>query len=224
MRDLAIIFDLDGTLVDTAPDLINTLNHLLREEDCPPAAPELIRPFISEGTLAILARGFELAGTHRSREELGALFDRFIRHYSENIAIDSRPYPFLIEVLDALRARGNPLGVCTNKREDLSKRLLSQLGLDHYFAAVIGVDTLAVSKPHPGHLLGTIVAIGGEPARAVMIGDSETDIKTAKAAGIPVIALDFGYSTTPIANFHPDAILSDYRDLNQVIASLFPDH
>jgi phosphoglycolate phosphatase len=221
MPPLSLIFDLDGTLVDTAPDLINTLNHLLAEEDCPPVASELIRPMISEGAKAMLRRGFSLAGSPRSEDDLTALTRRFIDHYAANIAIDSRPFPGLVAMLDALKTE-HILGVCTNKRESLSKRLLAELAMDHYFAFVAGVDTLPFSKPHPGHLVGTIRALGGNPAQSVMIGDSETDIRTAQAAGIPVIALDFGYSGEPVATYHPDAILSDYRDLKDVIASLHP--
>jgi phosphoglycolate phosphatase len=221
MQPLSLIFDLDGTLVDTAPDLINTLNRLLAEENCPPVAPALIRPMISEGAKAMLRRGFALAGSPRDEDQLTDLTARFIDHYAANIAVDSRPFPGLLAELDALRGE-HVLGVCTNKRESLSKRLLAELAMDRYFAFVAGVDTLPFSKPHPGHLVGTVRALGGRPQRAVMIGDSETDIRTAQAAGIPVIALDFGYSQEPVATYHPDAILSDYRDLRDAIASLFP--
>ena len=214
-----ILFDLDGTLVDTAPDLIATLNHLLAEENCPPAPEALMRTMISLGARAMIVKGFELAQNPKTDEQLDRLFERFIAYYSDHIAVNSCPFPGVIELLDQLIARGTPLGVCTNKRADLSNQLLKSLDMDHYFNAVIGVDTLAFKKPHPGHILGTIEALGGSSSHAIMIGDSETDIKAAKAANIPVIALDFGYSLEPVANFHPDAIVSHYRDLLPLLDS-----
>ncbi|MCP4932642.1 MAG: phosphoglycolate phosphatase [bacterium] len=214
-----IIFDLDGTLVDTAPDLIATLNHLLAMENCSPAPERPMRTMISLGARAMIIKGFELAKQPKTDVQLDQLTERFIAHYSDHIAVNSRPFPGVIKLLDQLSARGTPMGICTNKREDLSKQLLKCLHLDHYFSAIIGVDTLAVKKPHPEHITGTIEALGGSSAHAIMIGDSETDIKAAKAANIPVIALDFGYSLEPVANFHPDAIVSHYHDLLPLLDS-----
>ncbi len=223
MTQPAILFDLDGTLVDTAPDLIETLNHILQQENLPPAPEALIRPMISEGARAMLTRGFELAQTPQTERQLDALTTRFIAHYSDNIARASRPFGGVIETLDHLMAAGHPLAVCTNKTEALAAKLLSTLAMDGYFAALIGADTLAVKKPHPGHVLGTIEAVGGAPGFAVMVGDSETDIRAAQAASIPVIAVDFGYSTAPVANFNPDAIISRYDELPAMVASLFKE-
>jgi len=217
----AILFDLDGTLVETAPDLIGTLNHLLAQENCPPAPAPVIRSMISLGARAMLVKGFELAQKPQTEPQYDALTKRFIDHYSKHIAIHSHPFPGIIKALDQLLKRGHPLGVCTNKPESLSKRLLEQLAMDHYFSAVIGIDTLPFKKPHPGHVLGTIEAIGGASNHAIMIGDSEVDITAAQAANIPVIAVDFGYSPEPVANFHPDAIVSHYDDLLVTIDSFF---
>jgi phosphoglycolate phosphatase len=222
MHQPAIIFDLDGTLVDTAPDLINTLNHILQEEGLPTVSSDIVRPMISQGAKAMLKKGVEIADAQRSEDELTALTDRFVNHYSDHIAVDSQPFPGLLPVLDRLSAQPVKLGICTNKRETLSKKLLGELSLDHYFQAIIGVDTLPVRKPDPGHLLGTLEAVGGSPKQAVMIGDSETDILTAKAAGIPVIALDFGYSTEPVHTYLPDAIVSHYDDLVETLNTLLP--
>ena len=219
----AILFDLDGTLVDTAPDLIATLNHLLAAENCPPAPADLMRTMISLGARAMIVKGFELAQKPRTDEQLDELFTRFIAHYADHIAVNSRPFPGVIDTLEQLLERGTPLGVCTNKPADLSKKLLKSLNMDHYFNAIIGVDTLLVKKPHPGHILGTIEALGGSHDHAIMIGDSETDIKAAKAANVPVIALDFGYSLEPVANFHPDAIVSSYDELLPILDSFFKD-
>ncbi len=217
----AILFDLDGTLVDTAPDLIHTLNHLLAAENCPPAPEPLMRTMISLGARAMIDKGFELAQNPRSAPQLDELTKRFIAHYSDHIAVHSQPFPGVIKTLEQLSQRGLPLGICTNKSEALSRRLLESLDMDHYFSALIGVDTLAVKKPHPGHILGTIKALGMSPEQAIMIGDSETDIKAAQAANIPVIAVDFGYSPEPVANFHPDAIVSHYDDLLVILDSFF---
>ena len=221
MEQPAIIFDLDGTLVDTAPDLIHTLNHLLAQKDCPPAPRELMRTMISQGARAMLKKGFELAKKPKNGEQLNVLTTEFIAHYSENIAVYSRPFPGVITALDRLKSNGHPLGICTNKTEKLSKQLIDALAMQDFFGAIIGVDTLEFQKPHPGHVLGTIEALGASPHTAIMVGDSETDIVAAKAANIPVIAVDFGYSTEPVANFAPDAIISTHDDLLLTLSSFF---
>ncbi|MCF6199133.1 MAG: phosphoglycolate phosphatase [Hyphomicrobiaceae bacterium] len=221
MNKPAIIFDLDGTLVDTAPDLIHTLNHLLVLEDCPPAPHAQMRAMISLGAKAMLKKGFELADKAKNSKQLDELTQQFITHYSENIAVYSRPFPGVIKALDTLKNNGHPLGICTNKTEALSKQLINALVMEDFFGAIIGVDTLDVKKPDPGHILGTIKALGASPQTAIMVGDSETDIVAAKAANIPVIAVDFGYSIDPIANFAPDAIISTHEDLLLTLSSFF---
>ncbi len=216
----AIIFDLDGTLVDTAPDLINTLNHILAQENHPPAPETQMRTMISEGARAMLNKGFELAGDKKNADQLDELTRRFIRHYGENICRQSRPFTGVIDSLERLANRGHPLAICTNKTEALAIKLIENLAMQNHFGAIVGCDTLAVKKPHPGHIWGTVEALGRVRNNAIMVGDSENDIKAAKAAGIPVIAVDFGYSTEPVARFNPDAILSRYDDFEQVLAQL----
>ncbi len=217
----AIIFDLDGTLVDTAPDLIHTLNHLLALEDCPPAPHAQMRKMISRGAKAMLKKGFEMAEKPKTSEQLDELTQQFIAHYGENIAVHSRPFPGVIKALDTLKNNGHPLGICTNKTEALSKQLIGALVMEDFFGAIIGADTLEVKKPDPGHILGTIKALDASPHTAIMVGDSEIDIVAAKAANIPVIAVDFGYSIDPIANFAPDAIISTHDDLLLTLSSFF---
>jgi phosphoglycolate phosphatase len=173
---------------------------------------------ISRGARAMLARSFELAGRRVDEARLDSLLKEFLEHYAANIAVYSRPFPGLAPLLEQYRAAGHIMAICTNKREDMSKKLIGELGLSHYFRAIIGADSLAWKKPHPGHLLGTIEVAGGVPGRAVMIGDSESDILAARAAGVPVIALDFGYSEQPVQNFNPDALISHYEQLPQAIA------
>ena len=222
MTKPAIIFDLDGTLVDTAPDLINTLNHILAQENHPPAPEPLMRTMISEGARAMLVKGFELAGERLNEQQFDILTERFIAHYADNIVYSSRPFEGVIKALDRLASNDHAMAICTNKTEFLAKKLISSLAMEDYFAAIVGADTLEVKKPHPGHIWGTIEALGGSRERAIMVGDSENDIISAQAANIPVIAVDFGYSIEPVANFNPDAILSNYDDFPTILASFFP--
>jgi phosphoglycolate phosphatase len=144
----------------------------------------------------------------------------FLVHYEANIAAESRPFPGAVAALDALAAQGATLAVCTNKREHLSRRLLEALGIDRYFGAIAGRDTFAVSKPDPGHLTGAIALAGGDPSRAVMIGDSEVDLRTAKAAGIPIILVSFGYATNPLDALSPEAVIDHFDELQPNAASL----
>jgi phosphoglycolate phosphatase len=148
------------------------------------------------------------------------MFADFIAHYSEHIADRSRPFPGLIEALDALAERGCRFAVCTNKLEQLSLRLLKELALADRFEAICGQDTFGVQKPDPEILRRTIAAAGGDVERAVMIGDSLTDIRTARATGIPVIAVDFGYSDRPVSELGPDRVISHFEELPASIAAI----
>ena len=148
------------------------------------------------------------------------LFADFIAHYSEHIADRSRPFPGLIDALDALAAEGYRFAVCTNKLERLSVMLLKELELAHRFAAICGQDTFGMQKPDPEVLRRTIAAAGGNPQHAIMIGDSLTDIRTARAAGIPVIAVDFGYTERPVTELGPDRVISRFAQLPAAVAEL----
>jgi phosphoglycolate phosphatase len=218
MRDLTIVFDLDGTLVDTAPDLVAAANHVLGHVGLPPVDAQTLRPYIGHGARVMIERATAVAKLSEAEHE--RLLERFLDYYSANIAVDSRPFEGAVDALERFKAAGAKLAVCTNKREGMSRLLLDALDLSRFFSAIAGRDTLANSKPHPGHLLGTIDLAGGDPARAVMIGDSNVDIATAKAAGVPVIAVSFGYTDTPIAEFEPDAVIDHYRELEAAIAAL----
>src|SRR5438132_10170 len=194
MRGRTIVFDLDGTLVDTAPDLAATLNTVLAREGIAPIPYATVRPMIGGGARRMLERGLRERGSSTAKADLDRLFDEFIGHYAIHLADQSRPYPGLVDALDRLAAEGCRLAVCTNKLEWLSVRLLDTLGLAARFAAICGQDTFGMQKPNPAILLGTIARAGGDPREAVMVGDSITDIATARAAAIPVIAVDFGYT------------------------------
>lgn len=208
-----IVFDLDGTLVDTAPDLLDSLNHCLGIAGLSAAAPAELRRFVGMGGRVMIERAFAAQQRALTSERLDELLAHFLEHYSDNIPGGSQPFPGVIAALDRLEAAGYAMAVCTNKYERLSTALIGSLGLDHRFAAICGQDTFAFRKPDPRHLTETIRMAGGDPARAIMVGDSRTDIDTARAAGIPVVAVDFGYTDRPVHEFSPSRIISHYDEL-----------
>ncbi|HEY1311165.1 MAG TPA: HAD family hydrolase [Pseudolabrys sp.] len=222
MAARTIVFDLDGTLIDTAPDLVDTLNVVFAREGLPAVDYETARNLIGGGARAMIMRGIEAEGVAATPARLEQLFADFIAHYSEHIADRSRPFPGLTDALDALASDGCHFAVCTNKLERLSVRLLEQLNLAGRFAAICGQDSFGIQKPNPDVLRRTVEAAGGSLAQAIMIGDSETDIKTARAAGIPVIAVDFGYSERPVSDLGPDRIISHFAQLRAAIAAILP--
>ena len=215
-----IVFDLDGTLIDTAPDLVDTLNVVFAREGLPPVPYDTARALIGGGARMMIKRGAEAEGLDYPPDKLEALFADFIAHYSEHIADRSQPFPGLVDTLDTLAAAGHRFAVCTNKLERLSVMLLKELGLAHRFAAICGPDTFGMPKPDPEVLRRTIATAGGDPQHAIMIGDSLTDIRTARAAGIPVIAVDFGYTDRPVTELGPDRVISRFGQLPAAIAAL----
>jgi phosphoglycolate phosphatase len=207
------VFDLDGTLVDTAPDLIDTLNLQFAREGLAPVEFDAARKLIGGGIKRLIERALTLRSGHFSDHDVGRMYAEYLDHYAAHIADRSRPFPGLEGALDDLAAAGWRLAVCTNKLEWLSVRLLDALGLTARFALVCGQDTFGVQKPDPEILRRTIAAAGGHPATSVMIGDSGTDIATARAAGIPVIVVDFGYSEIPVGELAPDRLINHYDEL-----------
>jgi len=220
MSNPIIVFDLDGTLVDTAPDLIATLNLVLASEDIPAVPFETARPMIGSGVRPLIEQALAEQQRHIDDATLDALFERYIRRYQDHIADHSRPYPGVEAALDELSAQGFTLAVCTNKYESLSLRLLNALGMTDRFAAICGQDTFPVKKPHPEMLLETIRKAGGDPIRAIMVGDSDTDIRTARAASIPVIGVDFGYTDIPMIELSPDRLISHFDALPAAVTQL----
>ncbi len=208
-----IAFDLDGTLVDTAPDLIGTLNVLLREERLAPLHLAAARPYIGRGARWMIERGFQAAGAHLTAERLQALFDRFIAHYRAHIADESRPFPGCVAALEALKADGARLVVCTNKLTGLSTALLDALDMSRLFDAVIGADAAPAIKPDPRHLLTAIAAADGRPDRAILVGDAATDAGAARAANVPLVLVSFGYTETPAADLKPDVLIDHFDEL-----------
>jgi phosphoglycolate phosphatase len=222
MQDLTIVFDLDGTLVETAPDLIRATNHVLGLSGLAPVDPREIRPVISFGARAMIEQGLRLHGEARDKAEIDRLFEHFIVHYRETIAVDSHAYPGLEAALEAVASRGARLAVCTNKQEGLSRQLLGTLGLLDRFAALAGRDTFPVCKPDPEHLRGAIRMAGGDISMAVMVGDSDTDIQTARRAGLPVIGVPFGYTDIPVHDLGPDAVIEHYDALVAAVERVRP--
>jgi len=215
-----LAFDLDGTLVETAPDLIGALNIVLGERRLPILPVASARSLVGRGARALLVRGFEAAGEPLADEEVGGLVARFIEVYRGRIASESRPFPNLVPTLDALAGEGARLVVCTNKRTDLSVALLDALELTGRFAAVVGADAAPAAKPDPRHFLAAVEAAGGDPARALMVGDSYNDVAAAKAAGAPVVVVSFGYTDTPAAELGGDALIDDFAELPETARRL----
>jgi phosphoglycolate phosphatase len=209
-KDATIVFDLDGTLVDTAPDLTNALNDVLTRHGHAPVPAETIRACVGHGARIMIEQALRRTG---AQDDVDRMLAEFLTHYEANIANDSRPFPGAVAALETLAAQGAKLAVCTNKREYLSRKLLEELDLARYFAGIAGRDTFAVSKPDPGHLTGVIALAGGDPSRAVMLGDSETDFCTAKAAGVPAILVSFGYATSPLDGYAPEAVIDHFDQL-----------
>lgn len=213
-----IVFDLDGTLVETAPDLLDSLNHCLRHLKLREVDPAEVRNYVGNGARVMIERACE-AHCHRlGPDELEDVFQIFLEHYRANMPGRSYPFPGVIQAIEAFQGAGYLAAVCTNKLEGLSRRLLEGLRIDHYFSAICGADTFAHRKPDPRHLLGTIAMAGGDPERCVMVGDSRTDIDTAKNAGIPVVAVDFGYTDQPVHMFGPSKVISHFDELTVELA------
>src|SRR5690349_11628204 len=217
---LTIVFDLDGTLVDTAPDLVATLNVVLSSEGLEPVAYADGRLMVGGGVRVMVERGIKANGRQLPAAEVDRLERNFIGYYAEHIAVHSRPFEGVEATLEQLTANGHCLAVCTNKLEGLSLRLLDALKLRPRFRAICGADTFGVSKPDPAILNRTIERAGGDKTRAIMIGDSLTDIATARAASIPVIAVDFGYTDVPVAELKPDRVVSAFSDLPEAISQM----
>ena len=215
-----VVFDLDGTLVDTAPDLIKALNFVLDREGLPPVPLHSARNMIGAGARRMIERGLEAEGRVATTADITRLTADFIDYYAAHIADGSRPFEGLEDALDDLASRGYQFAVCTNKLEWLSKRLLDQLGLSPRFAAICGADTFGVSKPDPVILQQTVARAGGQLASTVMVGDAGPDVGVARRAGVPVVCVEFGYTDVPVADLKPDLLIGHMRDLPAAVESL----
>lgn len=220
LHGVTIAFDLDGTLVDTAPDLVATLNLMLADEGLPSLAMADAQPLIGYGARRLIERGFEAAGVALTEARTDEIFDRFIPHYMDHIADESRAFPGCVAALETLRAGGAKLAVCTNKRTDMSRLLLDALGMSPLFDAVMGPDEAGARKPDPRHLAAAIAAAGGSLDRAIMVGDAATDAGVAKAAGAGLILVRFGYTDIPVEDLGADILIDYFDELTQACAAL----
>jgi phosphoglycolate phosphatase len=213
-----IVFDLDGTLIDTAPDLAAALNAVLIEERLPEVSLDEVRHMVGRGARILIERAMAAHGVALTDRRAEALVQHFLVHYEANIAATSRPFDGCITQVRALADKGHRIGICTNKPVALSRKLLTELDLTSLFPVVLGADSRAYHKPDPRHLVDTVAELGGNPADAVMVGDSETDSLTARAAGIPCILVTFGYTEKPIRDLGATALIDHYRDLPAALA------
>ena len=208
-----IVFDLDGTLVDTAPDLLASLNHCLIAGGLTPADPVALRKFVGSGAKVMIERAYQAQNRLLTDEDMQKLFALFMEHYNGHMPGNSAFYPGVLACLDQLSDAGYILAVCTNKFEISARTLLERMGEAHRFATICGQDTFPYRKPDPRHLTDTIAQANGDRHQAIMVGDSRADIDAAKAAGIPVIAVDFGYTDLHVSHFEPSRIIAHYDEL-----------
>ena len=215
-----IVYDLDGTLADTAEDLVATLNWLLGREGLAPLDVETAGSLLGAGARALIKRGFAASGKTLDPQALEVLFADFLTYYSAHIVVHSRLYPGVDKALATFARAGWRQAVCTNKMEGPAKLLIAKLGIAERCVFICGQDTFGVGKPDPKPLLRTIAASGGVREHAIMVGDSGTDIKTARAAGVPVIAVDFGYADVPVKELGPDRVISHFDQLMEACDAL----
>lgn len=223
LPDRAVIFDLDGTLVDTAPDLMRATNFVLTGIGRRELAVEEVRSFVGHGARALLTRGLAATGGLPDAYDVEVDYQRFVDFYAANIAHGSTPFPGLVRLLERLKDEGFGLGVCTNKLEGLSVQLLDALDLSRFFGSVVGPDTLGIAKPDPKPFFEAVKRLNLDSPRALMVGDSETDILTARNAGVPVIAVPFGYTPRPVAEFGPDRMIAHFDEAYAAIQELFAE-
>jgi phosphoglycolate phosphatase len=209
-----LVFDLDGTLVNTAPDLLAATNHVLALDGLAPLQAAQMNNFVGHGAKALLTRGFTARGCTLSGAALESRYRTFLDFYMNNIAAaGSAPYPGVVALIERAKAHGLGLAVCTNKLEALSVRLLDELDLSRHFGAVIGPDTIGVAKPDAAPFREAARRLNVATAEALMLGDSETDVLTARAAGVPIIAVPFGFTPEPVETYGPDHLVQHFDEV-----------
>ena len=223
LADATIVFDLDGTLVDSAPDLVRALNETLDLEGLPNVKLNVVRTMVGHGARALIERASALSGVTFAGERLDQLTRAFIDFYRADIARDSQPFPGVFDALDGLAAMGVKLAVCTNKRTDLSVQLLDALGFGERFSAIVGADAVADRKPHPDHFRAAVTRSGGIVRRSLMIGDTAADVAAARGAGAPVAVVAFGYCDGGAEKLGADAMLHRFSELDAVSRRLLAE-
>lgn len=208
-----VIFDLDGTLVDSAPDMHAAANRALARDGRAPISLAQTRQFIGDGVPRFVERTFEASGPALSGGSLAAVVTDFLGDYEKNAAVLTRPYPGVVETLKTLKARGHRLGLCTNKPQTASQNLLRDLDLAGFFECVGGGDRYPVRKPNPGHLLGVLAELGVAPDTAIMVGDNEHDAETARAAKVRFVLVPYGYARMSLAEIPADFRIDRFDDI-----------
>jgi len=222
LAGITAVFDLDGTIADTAGDLADAANAALISEGFTAAPVAVIAKSAGFGTKAMLRSGLSAGGYSADDGQMLRMSEKLVSHYEMNIAHKSRLFPGFAEAAGFLQIRGAKLVLCTNKRERLAMKLLSALGIGGLFDAVAGGDTFPYHKPDPRHISDLVQLAGGVLSAAVMVGDSQADVDAAKAAGIPVIAASFGYASIPASELGADAVLNHFDELPALIGALLP--
>lgn len=219
----ALLFDLDGTLADTAPDLCHTMNVILDRHGRAPVPQDRVRHLVGGGARLLMERGFMETGAPAPEAQLDEAFHQFIGYYSDHIADHSVLWPGVRDNLERLAARGVPMAVCTNKLEGLARQALEALGISGFFPVVVGGDTLSVKKPDPEHLFEALRQLGHPADAAIMVGDSSPDIDAALAAGLPSIALSFGYTRVPVEELGASVVIDHFDDFPAALKQLAPE-
>lgn len=216
----AVIFDLDGTLVDSARDLTAALNHVLRQAKRPEIEISRVRHLVGDGARSLITKGFSESGILPDKAEIDAILQDFLDYYLENITAQTIIFPGVVKVIEELAERKIPMGLCTNKAIRLTEKLMTEIGLSGYFSAIVGGDSFDYRKPDPRHLTSTLERMNCPVSNAVMVGDSANDIIAAKAADIPVICVSFGYSKIPVSKLGPDIIIDHYDDFFKALTDI----
>jgi phosphoglycolate phosphatase len=219
--DWTLVFDLDGTLVETAPDLHAALNHTLASKNLAPVSLETVRNLIGDGAKAMIRKGLVHHGVHVDEDEVTArLWPTFLDYYRANITRFSTPFEACVDALNDLRMNGAKLAVCTNKSQALAELVLAGLQLDDLFSSVVGGDVLGTKKPDGAHIIETVRRGGGDPARAIMVGDAWTDERAARDARLPFVFVSFGYGTLSDQPYDRLRSVDHWRDMRQALSEL----
>jgi len=220
ISDRIIVFDLDGTLVDSMRDLVPALNRAISLDGLPPIPFQDVGHIVGKGALAMIARAFDFHGKPLEKSRQKELLDVFLAEYEAHIADDTVYFDGVFEALDTLGTNGWRFAICTNKFEHLARKLITKIGGAERFAAITGGNTFEAKKPNPAHIVKTVELAGGDPAKAIMVGDSDNDIDAAIAAGWPSIAVSFGYSDRPVEELGASTIIGHFDQLSDAVHAL----
>ena len=213
----SIVWDLDGTLVDSAPDLASALNTVLDKRGFFTHPIDVVRTMIGNGVPKLVERGFNAVGMRLEPAQLDELVAMFVKEYKTCATEHTRPYPHIVETLEKIHGMNIPMGVCTNKPEAFTKQILEGLDLAKYFSSVVGGDTTSTRKPDPQPVLACLRGLVSEPASSLMIGDSVHDVHAAHAAGVTVGVVPWGYRSAPVEELGADFVLHDLAALPEMI-------